>query len=75
MTEKQASNLGESRDFVVSYVKGLKERTMVRKDAMVYGLDWVLYQLALAKGWDPQRLPFARRSKRIGDGLWILPSA
>ncbi|MBT63438.1 MAG: hypothetical protein CML13_09535 [Puniceicoccaceae bacterium] len=60
MTEKQASNLGESRDFVVSYVKGLKERTMVRKDAMVYGLDWVLYQLALAKGWDPQRLPFAR---------------
>ena len=63
MSEKAASALGESRNFVVNYIKGLKERTMMRKHVMTYGLDWVIYQLALAKGWTPQRLPFVRSTE------------
>lgn len=33
---------------------------MMRKGVMIYGLDWVIYQLALSKGWTAQRLPFLR---------------
>lgn len=46
--------------FVTKYLGSLKERTRREKDHLVFGFDWVAYNLALAKGLQPIRLPFFR---------------
>jgi len=47
--------------FLTDYVCSLLERTRAEKGTIKVGLDWLLYQLGLAKNWTPFRLPFFRR--------------
>lgn len=46
--------------FLTYYVQSLRERTRDEKDGTKFGFDWIIYNLALAKGWTPYRLPFVR---------------
>lgn len=47
--------------FLTDYVCSLSERTRLEKGTIKTGLDWLLYQLGLAKNWTSFRLPFFRR--------------
>lgn len=49
--------------FLIDYVFSLLERTRLEKGTIKTGLDWLLYQLGLAKNWTSFRLPFFRRPK------------
>ena len=46
--------------FLTYYIRSLAERTRVEKTGTKFGFDWVIYNLALAADWTPQRLPFQR---------------
>lgn len=48
--------------FLTDYICSLSERTRVEKGALKIGFDWLMYNLAFAKGWTPVRLPFVRQS-------------
>jgi hypothetical protein len=47
--------------FITYYIRSLAERTRVEKTSTKYGFDWIIYNLALAEGLTPCRLPFLRR--------------
>ena len=46
--------------FLTYYIRSLGERTREEKSGTKFGFDWVIYNLGLAAGWTPQRLPFLR---------------
>jgi hypothetical protein len=46
--------------FLTYYVRSLAERTRVEKASTKFGVDWVIYNLALAEDLRPYRLPFFR---------------
>ncbi len=54
--------MGESWQtaFLSSYLQSLTERSREEKKKTQYGIDWVFYNLGLAEGWTPLRLPFFR---------------
>jgi hypothetical protein len=53
--------------FITDYIGTLHERTRLEQNRIKTGLDWVIYQLGIAKDWSPFRLPFFRRpGKQIG---------
>lgn len=54
------SNKTNSTIFITNYILSLAERTRHDKKGMTLGFDWVIYNLAIAKNWDPLRLPFTR---------------
>jgi hypothetical protein len=47
--------------FLTDYIYSLSERTRLERGTIKVGLDWLLYQLGIAKNWTPFRLPFFRR--------------
>jgi hypothetical protein len=49
--------------FLTYYLQSLGERTRVEKKGTNWGFDWVVYNLALAEGGKPVRLPFLRSGK------------
>lgn len=48
--------------FLTKYLVSLSERTRTEKKGRKTGLDWVIYNLGIQKGWTPYRLPFHRSS-------------
>ena len=46
--------------FLKYYIRSLAERTRVEKTGTKFGFDWIIYNLALADGLIPVRLPFFR---------------
>lgn len=46
--------------FLTYYLRGLAERTRKETAGTKYGFDWIIYNLALAVGWKPVRLPWLR---------------
>lgn len=48
------------KSFVTYYLQGLTERTRREKSGAKWGIDWVVYNLGLAKFGKPIRLPFIR---------------
>src|SRR5947209_6316217 len=50
----------QKTSFLTYYIRSLFERTRVEKNGTKFGFDWVIYNLALAADWTPQRLPFLR---------------
>ena len=50
----------QKTSFLTYYIGSLFERTRVEKNGTKFGFDWVIYNLALAVDWTPQRLPFLR---------------
>src|SRR6266481_6689274 len=46
--------------FLTYYIRSLAERTRVEKTGTKFGFDWFIYNLALADGLIPVRLPFFR---------------
>ncbi len=63
-TAREGQTDVSSQRFVSDYVAVLKERTRSEKQGIAYGLDWVVYNLGLAMGWQPVRLPFLRGPER-----------
>jgi len=61
-------------NFLTEYIVSLKERTRDEQNKeqgtilRKVGIDWVIYQLGISKGWFPKRLPFYRspNDKEIG---------
>jgi len=47
--------------FLTDYISSLSERTRAERGSLKIGFDWLIYQLAFAKGWTPVRLPFFRQ--------------
>lgn len=47
--------------FLASYLMSLLERTRQEKESLKIGIDWVMFNLAIARGWSPVRLPFIRQ--------------
>ena len=54
MTPELATN------FLTYYIQSLRERTREEKSGTKFGFDWIIYNVGLAKGWTPHRLPFVR---------------
>ena len=54
-------NKGLNTSFLTNYISSLGERTRDERGGTNYGFDTIIYNLALAKGWKPMRLPFMRR--------------
>src|SRR6185437_5421919 len=48
------------KSFITEYLHGLHERTRREKSGTKWGLDWVAYNLGLARFGKPLRLPFMR---------------
>lgn len=48
------------KSFVTHYLHGLSERTRRERNGTKWGLDWVVYNLGLARFGKPVRLPFIR---------------
>jgi hypothetical protein len=46
--------------YLTYYVRSLGERSRVEKTGTKYGVDWIIYNLALAEDLTPLRLPFLR---------------
>jgi hypothetical protein len=46
--------------FLTYYIRSLAERTRAEKKGDKFGFDWIIYNLALAQGLTPLRLPFLR---------------
>ncbi|HBG27398.1 MAG: hypothetical protein A2Y10_19025 [Planctomycetes bacterium GWF2_41_51] len=57
-------NKNDLRGFLTAYICSLLERTRAEKGTLKIGFDWLIYQLAFAKGWRPVRLPFFRQSDK-----------
>jgi hypothetical protein len=53
-------NLETVKSFVTHYIFALNERTRREKTGTKWGLDWVVYNIGLAKYGKPVRLPFIR---------------
>ncbi len=49
-----------SVNFLVYYLQSLKERTREESSGTKFGIDWVVYNIAIQEGWTPYRLPFFR---------------
>jgi hypothetical protein len=49
--------------FLTYYLQSLGERTRVEKKGTNWGFDWVVYNLGLAAGGKPVRLPFLRSGR------------
>jgi hypothetical protein len=49
-----------STSFLTYYIQSLRERTREEKTGTKFGFDGVIYNIGLAKGWTPYRLPFVR---------------
>src|SRR3989338_738048 len=54
-----------SDTFFINYILSLGERTRREKNDIKIGFDWIIYNLALAKGWIPVRLPFFRNPSSL----------
>lgn len=54
-----------SDTFLINYILSLGERTRREKNDIKIGFDWIIYNLALAKGWIPVRLPFFRNPDNL----------
>ena len=53
--------------FITDYIGALQERTEIVQNMIKTGLDWVIYQLGIAKNWSPFQLPFFRQpGEQIG---------
>ncbi len=50
----------QKKTFLTYYIHSLGERSREEKRGTQLGFDWVIYNLGLAKGWSPIRLPFLR---------------
>ena len=48
------------KTFVTYYLQSLNERTRREKNGTKWGIDWVIYNLGLARFGKPARLPFLR---------------
>lgn len=46
--------------FITYYIQSLAERTRHEKTGTKFGIDWVIYNIAIQAGLIPQRLPFIR---------------
>jgi hypothetical protein len=46
--------------FLTYYIRCLAERTRKEEKGTKYGFDWIIYNLGLALGWKPVRLPWLR---------------
>lgn len=46
--------------FLTYYIRSLGERSRAESSGTKFGFDWVIYNLGLADGWTPHRLPFLR---------------
>lgn len=51
------------KEFITQYILSLKERTRNERNSIVFGFDWVIYQILSQKGETPIRLPFIRSDK------------
>ncbi len=51
-----SSNLNH---FLYEYILSLKERSRFEKTGFKNGLDWLIYELGIQKGWLPLRTPFS----------------
>ena len=47
--------------FLTEYIVSLSERTRFERDGVKLGFDQLIYSLALAKNWQPVRMPFFRQ--------------
>jgi hypothetical protein len=45
--------------FLIEYIRSLKERSRFEKTGFKNGLDWLLLELGIQKGWLPIRSPFS----------------
>jgi hypothetical protein len=53
-------NIESIKSFLTYYVQSLNERTRRERGGTKWGIDWVVYNLGLAKFGKPVRLPFLR---------------
>ena len=53
-------SLDVTTSFLTYYIRSLAERTRVEKTSTKFGFDWIIYNLGLADGLTPYRLPFRR---------------
>lgn len=54
-------DIGALNVFLTEYIISLSERTRFEKDDVKLGFDHLIYSLALAKNWQPIRMPFFRQ--------------
>jgi hypothetical protein len=57
----KAEDIGALNVFLTEYIVSLSERTRIEKDGVKIGFDQLVYSLALAKNWQPTRMPFFRQ--------------
>lgn len=50
----------QKTSFLTYYIRSLGERSRKEEKGTKFGFDWVIYNLGLADGWTPYRLPFVR---------------
>jgi len=58
----KTEDIGTLNVFLTEYIVSLSERTRVEKDGVKIGFDQLIYSLALAKNWQPIRIPFFRQN-------------
>ncbi len=62
--------------FLFEYIRSLKERTRLEKTGFKNGLDWLIYQLGIQKGWILIRAPFSvENDKEPKSKLQIIKAA
>ena len=57
----KTEDIGALNAFLTEYIVSLSERTRFEKGGVKIGFDQVIYSLALAKNWQPIRIPFLRQ--------------
>jgi len=57
----KTEDIGSLNVFLTEYILSLSERTRDEKDGVKLGFDQLIYSLALAKNWQPIRIPFFRQ--------------
>jgi len=60
----KTEDIGSLNVFLTEYILSLSERTRVERDGVKLGFDQLIYSLALAKNWQPIRIPFFRQDAR-----------
>ena len=57
----KTEDIGALNVFLTEYIVSLSERTRFEKGEVKIGFDQVIYSLALAKNWQPIKIPFLRQ--------------
>ena len=59
----KTEDIGSLNTFLTEYIISLSERTRQEKTGIKLGFDQLIYSLALAKDWQPIRIPFFRQDE------------